>query len=129
MVDLRSCFHGKIFAVVAVAAAANRIHSLDTATGADNLGGVVVVAAEGEEAVAEEEELADDKAGVGSGTLVVVAAAAVERVHGKTDVGFGSFVAVAGGLCDDDQAADTGQLRIHCSIVTAVAERPADLRT
>lgn len=125
---LRSYFHGTIFALVAVAAVGDRFHSFDTATGTDNPGDVAVAVG----VVAEVEvELVDGKAGVGSGTRVVVVVAvavAAEHVRGKADAGFGSYGAVAGGLGDDDPAAETDQLRLHCSIVTAAAGSLAGLR-
>lgn len=123
---LRSYFHGTIFALVAVAAVGDRFHSFDTATGTDNPGDVAVAVGVVAE---EEEELVDGKAGVGSGTRVdVVVAVAAELVRGKADAGFGSYGAVAGGLGDDDPAAETDQLRLHCSIVTAAAGSLAGLR-
>ena len=120
---LRSYFHGTILALVAVAAVGDRIRSFDAVTGTGSPGGVPVAVG----VVEVEEELADGMAGVGSGTRVVVVAAA-EHIHGKADAGFGSFGAVAGGHCDDDTAADTDQLRLHYSIVAAAADSLAGLR-
>lgn len=114
---LRSCFQDTIWAAVA----GGQIHSFDDATGTGTPGGVAVGVEEEAEV-----DLADGKAEVGFGTRVVVAAAAdAEQIRGRADFGFGSFGAVAGGLCDDNPVADTDQLRLHCSIVTAAADRLA----